>query len=119
MATNLSTKAELSGTGNFPVNAMLNADGSQLLIADNGSGNVSLLDTQSGSASAAGIPVSDELWGIATADGGKTLLVTDYIHSAVSVVDLASRSVLATIPVGSEPVGIATVRDSFFADGFE
>lgn len=118
-ATNLSTKAELSGTGNFPVNAVLNADGSQLLIADDGSGNLSMLDTQSGSASAAGIPVSDELWGIATADDGRTLLVTDYRHSAVSLVDVASRSVLATIPVGSEPVGVATVRDRFFANGFE
>ena len=118
--TNLATSTIRFGVNNFPINAALNSDGSQLLVANNGAGTVSVVDTKTDGISNAGILVGGELNAIAINGNANTVYVTDEIGCTLSVVDAASGSVLATIPVGSNPVGIAIARGQLiFSDGFE
>lgn len=70
--------------------------------------SIAVFDSVSG---ALGTPVNigtgSEPYTIAIAPNGKTLYSANYENDTVSVVDTATKTVTATIPVGNRPLGIA------------
>jgi YVTN family beta-propeller protein len=55
------------------------------------------------------IPVGDSPSLVAVAPDGKHAYVTNLASNNVSVIDTASATVAATVPVGSNPAGVGTV----------
>ena len=70
-------------------------------VTNNGSNNVSVIDTN---AVPATIPVGSNPYGVAVTPDGRTAYVANAGSNTVSVIDTASNAVTATIPVGSYPV---------------
>ena len=49
--------------------------------------------------------------GTATAQAQTRAYVTNYVDNTVSVIDTATNTVVATIPVGIQPLGVAVTPD--------
>jgi YVTN family beta-propeller protein len=54
-------------------------------------------------------PVGDSPFAVAVTPDGKHAYVTNNVSNNVSVIDSASNTVVATVPVGSNPVGVGIV----------
>jgi YVTN family beta-propeller protein len=73
------------------------------------SSNVSVIDTSTNTVVGAPILVGDSPSLVAVAPDGKHAYVTNLASNNVSVFDTASDTVAATVPVGSNPVGVGIV----------
>ena len=79
-------------------------------VANGGSDTVSVIDTATHPPSVvATITVGSGPLVVAVTPDGKHAYVTNFISSNVSVIDTASNTVAATVPVGSNPVGVGIV----------
>src|SRR3984957_4715334 len=78
-------------------------------VVNYGSNTVSAYDAVTGTA--ATIPVGTHPRDVGGRPGGRTAHVTNREDSDVSVIDTATNTVTATIPVGAGPWGVAVSRD--------
>lgn len=101
--------------GNFPSGVAVSPDGAAVYVANLGTDSVSVIvdgDT------ASVIPVDSEPIGVAAAPDGSFVAVTNShadaggVGGSVSLIDTATRSVTATVPVGNNPTGLAISADS-------
>jgi YVTN family beta-propeller protein len=88
--------------GQVPMGVAVTPRG-QVYVANAGSDTVSLLGRNPPTA----IPVQDEPEGVAAAPDTSYVFVTNSASGSMSVIDIATNKVIATVPVGSEPEGLA------------
>lgn len=81
----------------------------RLFVGNVGSNDVSVIDPVAGGAPVATVPVGDRPYGVAFAQGHA--FVTNQYADTVSVIDLATLEVVATVDVGEYPEGIDTTSD--------
>jgi YVTN family beta-propeller protein len=98
----------------YPVGVAIAPDGSKAYIAHQDSANVSIIDTTTNAITF--FAVGGYHNGIAISPDGSTIYLTDNAYKnvnspSVSVVDAATHSLIATIPVGRGPFGIALTPD--------
>ncbi len=72
-------------------------------------GTVSVFDTFTNTMVGTPIPVGDRPIGVAVTPDGKHAYVTNDASTTVSVIDTATNTVVATVPVGNAPFGVAIV----------
>ena len=96
----------------------ISPDGSTLLSPSSGTSNLVALDS---TGVAANLPVGAitygsqlflEYGGVAVSPDGKRAYVTDFGSGALAAVDTASKKVVYSVPVGSEPVSVVVSPDS-------
>jgi YVTN family beta-propeller protein len=68
-----------------------------------------VIDTSTKKVVGTPIPVGDSPFLVAVTPDGKHVYVTNLSSNSVSVIDTASNTVAATVPVGSNPVGVGIV----------
>lgn len=90
-------------TGPAPSGIAVSADGRLIVTADRDANQISLIDAASGVAQT--VPVGEHPFGV-TLHSGRAF-VANVLGDSVSVVDLASRMVIATIAVGERPYAVA------------
>jgi YVTN family beta-propeller protein len=78
-------------------------------VVNSGDGTVSVIDTATNTVVGTPIPVGDSPFLVAVAPDGKHAYVTNLTSNTVSVIDTASNTVAATVPVGSNPIGVDIV----------
>ncbi|WP_158990276.1 gliding motility-associated C-terminal domain-containing protein [Mucilaginibacter sp. L196] len=96
-----------------PFCVCISPDGSKAYIGcSDGSSTVTIINTTT-NAIISTIPVSSsgESTGIVVSPDGTTLYVANYVTGTVSVVNIATSTVVAVIQVGSNPYGIAISPD--------
>ncbi|MFF3159277.1 putative Ig domain-containing protein, partial [Streptomyces sp. NPDC057910] len=81
-------------------------DGTHAYVTNNGSNNVSVIDTGSNTVTAT-VPVGTTPQGVAVTPDGTHAYVTNNGSNNVSVIDTGSNTVTATVPVISLPAGVA------------
>lgn len=85
-----------------PVSVVVSRDGSKLYVSDytfNGA-KVAVFDTRTNTLLRS-IPVGDRSTGIAITPDGSTVLVVNFLSNNVSVIDTATDTVTATVPVAN------------------
>jgi YVTN family beta-propeller protein len=96
----------------------ISPDGSTLLSPSSGTSNLIAL---SSAGVVANVPVGAitsgsqlflEYGGVAVSPDGKRAYVTDFASAALAAVDTASKKVVYSVPVGSEPVSVIVSPDS-------
>ena len=92
-----------------PRGLALTPDGTRAYVANVISNNVSVIDTSTKTVVGTPIPVGDSPFLVAVTPDGKHVYVTNLASNSVSVIDTASGTVAATVPVGSNPVGVGIV----------
>ncbi len=116
-ATDLVTDTIPVGSGSIGV--AVSPDGSRVYVTNLNSNTVSVIDTATGQVTDT-IPVGISPEGVAVSPDGSRVYVTNQCASSsssnctngtVSVIDTASGLVTASIPVGSEPIGVAVSPD--------
>src|SRR6266853_1562919 len=75
-------------------------------ITNNGSNNVSVIDTASNTVTAT-VAVGPYPTGVAVNPAGTRVYVTNQAGNTVSVLDTSTNTVIATVAVGQSPVGVA------------
>ena len=107
--TKLTTNAEPHRS---PIALALSADGARLLVANQTSGTVSLIDTKSNKVLHE-LATGDKPAGVALSSDGRRAAVTHWYGYDVALLDLVGDRVKITgrIPVGPEPRGVAMTRD--------
>lgn len=83
-------------------------------VANIGSGSVSAFDLEKG-ARLANLPTGDGAEGIAVAPGGRELWVTNRAADTVSIVDLETLRVAATVPCPAFPIRVKLTPDGRWA----
>jgi YVTN family beta-propeller protein len=89
-------------------------DGKYVYVGEPDLGTFSVINTASNTVAAADIPACDFPWGIAVAPDGKHVYLTDPA-CGVLVIDTATNSVMAKVPVGGRPYGVAVTPDGKYA----
>jgi YVTN family beta-propeller protein len=107
-ATNTVEAAKIP-VGTSPRGVAVAPDGKRAYVANVISNNVSVIDTATNTMVGTPIPVGDSPSLVAVAPDGKHAYVTNLASNNVSVIDTASGAVAATVPVGSNPVGVGIV----------
>jgi YVTN family beta-propeller protein len=98
--------------GSLPYGVAVTPDGKHAYVTNEGSNNVSVIDTATNTVEAATIPVGSLPYGVAVTPDGKHAYVTNEGSNSVSVIDTATNTVeAATIPVGTFPQGVAITPD--------
>src|SRR5258708_1795101 len=99
--------------GLSPLGAVVTPDRSKVYVANHASNTVSVIDTATNSVSAT-IPVGASPFGVAaTPDGNKVYVAHDSAPGAVSVIDIATNTVVGSpIPLSTAAVGVAAAPDS-------
>lgn len=96
----------------------ISPDGSTLLSPSSGTSNLVALSRSSVVAKVAvgainsGSQIFLEYGGVAVSPDGKRAYVTDYASGALAAVDTASKKVVYSVPVGSEPVSVVVSPDN-------
>lgn len=98
-------------SGNDPETLDLSPDGRWMAVANEDSGEASLIDAQSG-ALLARVGVGVEPEGVRFTPDGRHVYVSSEANDRVDVIDVAQRSVVARVPTGARPRNIV-----FSADG--
>ena len=108
-ATNTVVATVTVGTNPFGV--AITPDGKHAYVANDGSNNVSVIDTASNTRGGATIPVGMPPMGSPSPRTGNTSMSRILVHNTVSVIDTATNTVeAATVAVGSGPVGSPSPR---------
>ena len=89
----------------------LTQDGGSLWVANPDSGTVTLVDVRGAPFKAAEVPTCDHPRTVALANGDTDLLVACQGMNAIAVVDVVTRAVVATVPVGHGPYGVMVTND--------
>jgi YVTN family beta-propeller protein len=97
-------------TGSFPFDAAVTPDGTRVYVTNNGSNNVSVLDTATTTVVAT-VPVGTGPAGVAVTPDGTRVYVNNNQSNNVSVIDTATNTVVATVPVGNGPYYVAITPD--------
>lgn len=93
----------------------LSPDGTALAVPNSGTANVAAVNTSSGS-NLASIPIGAiddgnqlylEYGGVAVSPAGARAYATNFASGSVSVIDTATKAVVHSVPVGTEPVAVA------------
>jgi outer membrane autotransporter protein len=84
-------------------------------ITNNGSANLSVINTETQTVVGPVIPVGTEPFGAAATPDGRFVYVTNVVSNTVSVISADTNLVSSTIPVGTRPFGIAASSDAQFA----
>ncbi|MBM3603814.1 MAG: YncE family protein [Alphaproteobacteria bacterium] len=97
--------------GPGPIQLMVTPDGAQVYVANQGSeaapnGTVSIIDTTSGEVTKT-VKTGLGAHGVSIAADGAFVFVTNINDNSVSVIDARRQEVVATVPVGNSPNGIA------------
>ncbi|TSB32070.1 Ig-like domain repeat protein [Streptomyces benahoarensis] len=100
--------------GSFPTGVAITPNGLRAYVANEGSNNVSVIDTTSLTVTAT-VPVGATPFGVAITPDGLHAYVTNSGGNSVSVIATATNTVTATIPVGSTPLGVAITPDGLHA----
>ena len=95
--------------GTSPRGVAVTPDGKHAYIANVISNNVSVIDTSTNTVVGTPILVGDSPSLVAVAPDGKHAYVTNLASNNVSVIDTTTNTVAATVPVGSNPVGVGIV----------
>jgi YVTN family beta-propeller protein len=101
-----------------PNGIAITPDGTLALLAGwdaQGNSILSVIDIASMSEEANTIPVGNFPQGPVVTPDGTLALTANYNDNTVTVVDIASRSTVATIPVAAGPIAIAVTPDGLFA----
>src|SRR6476660_4894478 len=96
--------------GSDPEGIALSADGKEAFIANEDTGQVSIVQIADGSVSES-FKVGDEPEGISVTPDGKQAWATSEDAGAVYVIDLASHQVVKSIEVGARPRSISFLPD--------
>jgi YVTN family beta-propeller protein len=117
-ATGAITRMPLPKDAAGPGQLAFSSDGKRLYVLDQGSVMGRLpgekmyeLDPQTGVVRAT-IKVGRVPRALVLSDDGKTAYTSNYYDANISVVDLATRRLVATVPIGIAPFGIGTWQDS-------
>jgi PQQ-dependent catabolism-associated beta-propeller protein len=101
---------ELLKAGSDPEQFDLSADGKLLFVANEDTGQATVLDVHDGTIKAQ-IPVGREPEGVSVSPDGKWVLVTNESDNAVSVIDAHTFKVARAVPVGKRPRDAAFTPD--------
>lgn len=93
------------GVGDFPHGIALN--GSRAYVTNSVSNSVSVVDLTAMTEVLPRIPVGERPIGVSLLPDGSRAYVTNFTSNTVSIIDTASNTVTGSIPVGTNPVGIA------------
>ncbi len=95
-----------------PIALALSADGARLLIANQGTGTVSLVDTKAGKAIAE-VATGDKPAGVALSKDGKRAAVTHWYGYDLAILDVRpdGLKVVGRVDVGPEPRGVVLSAD--------
>jgi YVTN family beta-propeller protein len=96
--------------GKSPGRIAVTKDGAHAYTTNNGSNDVSVVDTRTNAVTAT-VPVGEGPVLVATSPDGARAYVTSIAAGQLAVIDVASNTVKATVPVGKSPVGIAVSKD--------
>ncbi|HEX7058313.1 MAG TPA: PKD domain-containing protein [Solirubrobacterales bacterium] len=102
----------LIGVGGKPIDIAITPDGRFAYVVDNTGNSVSPIDTAANAVAAGPIAVGAGPRGVAIAPNGQSVYVTNFDDDTVSVIATGSNGVVATIPVGDKPDGVAVSPDS-------
>ncbi len=91
--------------GIMPIAVKSSEDGKQAYVVSHGSGELHIIDTTTNKATSVKVG-SDCRDAVSTTDG-KWVYVSNRGDNTVSVVNATTKKVVATIPVGKGPIGIA------------
>jgi YVTN family beta-propeller protein len=97
--------------GTLPYGVAVTPDGKHAYVTNEGSNNVSVIDTATNTVEAATIPVGTFPQGVAITPDGEHAYVANFRSNNLSVIATASNTVVATIPVGTFPRGVAVTPD--------
>lgn len=93
-----------------PTGVVFSPNGNTAYVASKGPGVLSVIDTVTNSVT--NIPAGSQPFGVVLSPNGSTAYVTNDLSSGtVSVIDLATKQITATIGVGSFPKGITLSPD--------
>jgi PQQ-dependent catabolism-associated beta-propeller protein len=101
---------QLLKAGSDPEQFDLSADGTLLFVANEDTGQATVLDVGTGAIKAQ-IPVGREPEGVSVSPDGKWVLVTNESDNAVSVIDAHTFKVVRSVPVGKRPRDAAFTPD--------
>ena len=85
--------------------------GPLVYVAVESTDRVAVLDTGAGNVVVGAIPAGNGPWTIAISPTGDRAYVSNRFSDDVTVIDLVTHTVIATVPVGDEPRGIDTTID--------
>jgi YVTN family beta-propeller protein len=101
---------DLLKAGSDPEQFDLSRDGRLLFVANEDTGQTTVLDVKDGSIKAQ-IPVGREPEGVGVSPDGRWVLVTNESDNAVSVIDAQTFKVVRAVPVGKRPRDVAFTAD--------
>lgn len=101
---------QLLKAGSDPEQFDLSKDGRVLFVANEDTGQTTVLDVHDGSIKAQ-IPVGREPEGVGVSPDGRWVLVTNESDNAVSVIDAHTYKVARAVPVGKRPRDVAFTPD--------
>ena len=104
---------QLTGTGKTPkarpMGVLVHPDGSTVYVTTGSFGKLFFVAPNTAKATDVSMEVGQRPWGIGLSPDGKTIYTANGPSNDVSVVDLATKTVVKKIPVGNRPWGIAVV----------
>lgn len=99
-------------TGSSPTQVAIDPDGERVYVTANGfPSTLIVIDVATNTVSSPEIVVGNGASGLTITPDGRFVYVANQFGSSVSVVDVATRAVVATIPVGLQPTGIGVTPD--------
>lgn len=111
-ATNTVTKTIPVGVGTQPFGVAVTSDGTTAYVTDGTSPfGVAVINTATNSVTATISVISLPPIGVAVTPDGSKAYVTYDVSNIVSVIDTATKSVIAMISVGNNPFGVAVTPD--------
>ena len=84
-------------------------DGTRVYTANYNAGTVSIIDTTNGAVNT--ITVGDFPSGVVFSSDGEHAYVTNQTGNRVTIIEVASDTIVGTIPVGGRPIGVAVNAD--------
>ncbi|MFC1980982.1 cytochrome D1 domain-containing protein [Chloroflexota bacterium] len=92
--------------GIMPIGVRFSPDGTFAAVISHGSGDLHIIDSQTEETTR--IKVGNNCYGVTISADGRWIYVTNKDDDSSSVVDAIAKKVIATIPVGHGPKGVAT-----------
>ena len=105
--TEMNTEITTVPVGSRPIALAVTPDGTQVYVANQNSGSVSVINTATNNVTTIAVGIGPS--GVAI--NGTLVYVTNQGSDTVSVIDTTNNTVIATIPVGVAPFGVAVSRD--------
>jgi YVTN family beta-propeller protein len=85
------------------ISAAVSPDGSKIYIPNRGN-HIAVADTQTNNVITSSDFINGGLFGVSVTPDGRKVFVANYAANTVSVIDTATNMLIATIPVGSDPL---------------